>query len=114
MAPSNLSQQKALIRASYPDDGSHRHRHLRCVLLVRKVLLLLYISGLLAIGFSPMIRLIEKQRLLPIGDKRFPRWLAILVLYLFLIGTLVGVGMLAFPPLYEQGKARLSRPRRRC
>ena len=72
--------------------------------LVRKVLLLLYISGLLAIGFSPIIRLIEKQRLLPVGDKRFPRWLAILVLYLFIIGTLVGVGMLMFPPLYEQGK----------
>lgn len=72
--------------------------------LVRKVLLLLYISGLLAIGFSPIIRLIEKQRLLPVGDKRFPRWLAILMLYLFIIGTLVGVGMLMFPPLYEQGK----------
>lgn len=72
--------------------------------LVRKVLLLLYISGLLAIGFSPIIRLIERQRLLPVGDKRFPRWLAILVLYLFIIGTLVGVGMLMFPPLYEQGK----------
>jgi predicted PurR-regulated permease PerM len=73
--------------------------------LVRTVLLLLYVSGLLAIGFSPIIRLIEKQRLLPIGEKRFPRWLAILVLYLVIIGTLVGIGMLIFPPLYEQGRA---------
>ena len=72
---------------------------------VRKVLLLIYMSGLLAIGFSPIIRLIEKQRLLPVGEKRFPRWLAILVLYLFIIGTLVGIGMLVFPPLFEQGKA---------
>ena len=72
--------------------------------LVRTVLLLLYVSGLLAIGFSPMIRLIEKQRLLPVGEKRFPRWLAILVLYLFIIGTLVGIGMLIVPPLYEQGR----------
>ena len=71
---------------------------------VRKVLLLLYISGLFAIGFSPIIRLIEKQRLLPVGEKRFPRWLAILVLYLFIIGTLVGIGMLVFPPLYAQGR----------
>ena len=35
--------------------------------LVREVLLLLYVSGLLAIGFSPIVRLIERQRLLPIG-----------------------------------------------
>lgn len=73
--------------------------------MVRTVLLLLYVSGLLAIGFSPMIRLIERQRLLPVGEKRFPRWLAILVLYLFMIGTVVGIAMLVFPPLYEQGRA---------
>ena len=30
--------------------------------LVRDVLLLLYISGLLAIGFSPIVRLIERQQ----------------------------------------------------
>ena len=36
-------------------------------------------SGLLAVGFSPIIRLIERQRFLPIGTRRFPRWLAILV-----------------------------------
>lgn len=103
MASNPLSQQKSLIRYAIAMTA------LAVVLiyaafLVRKVLLLLYISGLLAIGFSPIIRLIEKQRLLPVGDKRFPRWLAILVLYLFIIGTLVGVGMLVFPPLYEQGK----------
>ena len=46
--------------------------------LVRDVLLLLYISGLLAIGFSPIVRLIERQQVLPIGTRRFPRWLAIL------------------------------------
>ena len=72
--------------------------------LVREVLLLLYISGLLAIGFSPIIRLIERQRLLPVGTRRFPRWLAILVLYVFIIGTAVGIGMMIFPPLYEQAQ----------
>jgi predicted PurR-regulated permease PerM len=104
VAPTNLSEQKSLIRYAIMMTAL-TVIVIFAAYLVRKVLLLLYISGLLAIGFSPMIRLIEKQRLLPIGDKRFPRWLAILVLYLFLIGTLVGVGMLAFPPLYEQGKA---------
>lgn len=72
--------------------------------LVREVLLLLYISGLLAIGFSPIVRLIERQRLLPVGTRRFPRWLAILVLYVAIIGTLVGIGMVIFPPLFEQAQ----------
>ena len=72
--------------------------------LVRAVLLLLYVSGLLAIGFSPIVRLIERQKLLPVIGKRFPRWLAILALYLVIIGALVGVGMLVFPPLVEQSQ----------
>lgn len=71
---------------------------------VREVLLLLYISGLFAIGFSPIVRLIERQRLLPVGSRRFPRWLAILVLYVVIVGTLVGIGMLIFPPLVEQAQ----------
>ena len=51
-----------------------------CAYLVRGVLLLVYCAMLLAIGFSPIVRLIERQTLLPIGSARFPRWLAILVL----------------------------------
>jgi predicted PurR-regulated permease PerM len=72
--------------------------------LVRDVLLLIYISGLLAIGFSPMVRLIERQKVLPIGTRRFPRWLAILVLYLMIIGALIGVGFLVVPPLVDQSR----------
>ncbi len=71
---------------------------------IRNVLLLLYISGLFAVGFSPIVRLIERQRLLPVGTRRFPRWLAILVLYVFIIGAFVGVGALIFPPLVEQAQ----------
>jgi predicted PurR-regulated permease PerM len=100
----NLSQQKALIRYAIAMTAL-AVVILFAAYLVRTVLLLLYVSGLLAIGFSPMIRLIEKQRLLPIGEKRFPRWLASLVLYLFMIGTVIGIAMLVFPPLYEQGRA---------
>src|SRR6187549_175152 len=72
--------------------------------LVRDVLLLVYVSGLLAIGFSPIVRLIERQTLLPIGTRRAPRWLAILVLYLFILGTLAGVGFAVFPPLVRQAQ----------
>src|SRR5687767_13140751 len=72
--------------------------------LVRDVLLLLYISGLLAIGFSPIVRLIERQTVLPIGTRRFPRWLAILILYLAILGTLGLIGALVFPPLIRQSQ----------
>jgi predicted PurR-regulated permease PerM len=71
---------------------------------VRDVLLLLYVAGLLAVGFSPIVRLIERQRLLPVGTRRFPRWLAILVLYVFILSALVSVGMLIFPPVIDQGQ----------
>ena len=40
---------------------------------VRTILLLLYISGLFAIGFSPIVRLIEKQKLLPVSTRRGSR-----------------------------------------
>ena len=72
--------------------------------LVRDVLLLIYISGLLAIGFSPTVRLIERQTLFPVAAKRYPRWLAILVLYVAILGTLVGIGFLIVPPLAKQAR----------
>lgn len=72
--------------------------------LVRAELLLIYISGLLAMGFSPMVRMIERQKLLPIGTRRFPRWLAILVLYVVILGTLVGIGVMVIRPLAEQSR----------
>lgn len=71
---------------------------------VLDVVRLLYISVLLAVGFSPIVRLIERQRLLPVGTRRFPRWLAILVLYIFIIGTLVAIGIAIFPPLGQQAQ----------
>ncbi len=72
--------------------------------LVRDVLLLIYISGVLAIGFSPIVRLIQRQKILPIGSRRFPRWLAILVLYLVILGGLTGIGFMIFPPLVDQAR----------
>jgi predicted PurR-regulated permease PerM len=76
-----------------------------CAFLARRALLLIYVSGLLAVGFSPIVRLIERQTLLPIGSKRFPRWLAILVLYVAILGTVFLVGFLVFPPLVHQAQS---------
>ena len=75
-----------------------------CAYLVRDVLLLVYVSGLFAIGFSPVVRLIERQKALPIGTRRLPRWLAILVLYLFIIGILTGIGFMIAPPINHQAQ----------
>ena len=76
-----------------------------CAYIVRRALLLIYVSWVLAIGFSPIVRMIERQKLLPIGSARFPRWLAILILYLAILGT-VGLALfLVVPPLVEQGQA---------
>jgi predicted PurR-regulated permease PerM len=72
--------------------------------LVREVLLLLYVSGLFAIGFSPIVRLIERQKVLPIGSRRFPRWLAILLLYVAMLGTLALAGALVWPALVDQAR----------
>lgn len=72
--------------------------------LIRNVLLLLYVSGIFALGFSPIVRWIERQRVLPIGT-RLPRWLAILVLYLFIISGIAGIFAAILPPLVEQARA---------
>ena len=76
---------------------------LYAIYLIRDVLLLLYVSGIFAIGFSPIVRWIERQRVLSIG-RRVPRWLAILILYLVILGAIAGVCALIFPPLISQAR----------
>ena len=74
-----------------------------CAYIVRNVLMIVYISMVLAIGFSPIVRIIERQRL---GfAKRLPRWLAILILYVAILGTVALVMVLLFPPMVEQARA---------
>ena len=67
----------------------------------REAVMLIYISALIAMGFSPLVRVIErptKQR----GRRRVPRVLAILAIYLTILGVLVLLGFLVVPPLVEQ------------
>ena len=71
---------------------------------VREVLLLLYVSALLAIGFSPIVRGIERQKVIPIGTRRLPRWLAILILYLIFIGVVVSIFLTIVPPMVRQAR----------
>ena len=74
-----------------------------CAFVVRHVLMIIYVSVVLAIGFSPIVRIIERQRL---GvAKRLPRWLAILILYVAILGTVALVIVLVFPPMVRQAQA---------
>lgn len=70
--------------------------------LVRGTLLLIYVAALVAIGFSPVVEAIERRR--NTRRRRLPRWAAILIVYIALIGSLVGVGMMVFPPLVMQAR----------
>jgi predicted PurR-regulated permease PerM len=70
--------------------------------LARAALLLIYVSALLAIGFTPVVRLIERLRMMPFGIRRVPRWLAILSLYLAFVALLLGLLLLVIPPVVQQ------------
>jgi predicted PurR-regulated permease PerM len=66
--------------------------------LLKDVLLLLYVAGLLAIGISPFVRWIERRS----EGRRLPRWIAILFIYLGLLGLAAITLMLVVPPLVTQ------------
>jgi predicted PurR-regulated permease PerM len=68
---------------------------------VRGALLLIYVAAVVAIGLSPLVTAIERRED-ALTRHRVPRWLAILTIYLLIIGALVGVGMLVVPPLAAQ------------
>lgn len=72
--------------------------------LVRDALLLVYVSTLVAIGLSPVATAIQRRRDAR-GANRIPRWAAILIIYLGIIGAIVGIGLLVVPPLIEQARA---------
>jgi predicted PurR-regulated permease PerM len=72
--------------------------------IARDALIIVYVSVLFAMGFSPIVRMIERPRFLAI-TQRLPRWLAILILYVAILGTIALVLFLIFPPLVQQGQA---------
>ena len=68
--------------------------------LARDAILITYISVLLAIGLGPLVHRIELA--VPAGAQRLPRWFAILIIYLTVVGVLIVVGLLIVPPMIEQ------------
>ena len=74
----------------------------------RDALLLVYVSALIAMGLSPLVKLIERPNRQ--GTKRrVPRWLAILAIYAVLVALVVFVGLLVIPPLVSQAGALWAR-----
>src|SRR3954447_4705053 len=73
---------------------------LAALFAAREAVMLIYISALIAMGFSPLVRGIERSR--KNRRRRVPRVLAILAIYLTMIGAIVLVGFLVVPRLVEQ------------
>jgi predicted PurR-regulated permease PerM len=74
----------------------------------RDALLLVYVSALIAMGLSPLVKLIERPSRHG-GRRRVPRWLAILAIYAVIVALFVFVGLLVVPPLVAQGASLWAR-----
>jgi predicted PurR-regulated permease PerM len=72
--------------------------------IARGALLILYVSVLFAIGFSPLVNAIEHRREGRRLTRRVPRWLAILLIYAVIVGALTLVGLMVIPPLVTQAQ----------
>ena len=69
----------------------------------REALMLVYVSALIAMGFAPLVQMIEQPR--PDVRRRIPRWLAILAIYLAIIGVLALLSLMVIPPLVAQAES---------
>jgi predicted PurR-regulated permease PerM len=68
---------------------------------VRGALLLIYISALIAIGLSPLVNELERNRFL---RQRVPRWAAILVIYVCVIAVIVAIASMVIPAVVMQAR----------
>ena len=75
--------------------------------VARDALLVIYICGLLATGLGPLVHRIEHAA--APGTARLPRWLAILLIYITIIGVLTLIGLAVVPPLIDQARDLWSR-----
>lgn len=72
--------------------------------LVRTPLLLIYVSALFATGLAPLVRIIERQRVVAISRRRLPRAAAILVIYATVLGSVAGIAAAVVPPMVRQSQ----------
>ena len=67
----------------------------------RSALMLIYVSAIIAMGFSPIVGFIERPRQKG-GRYRIPHTFAILVLYLGILAAVTVVALTIVPPLIDQ------------
>src|SRR5262249_46702154 len=75
--------------------------------VAREALMLVYVSALIAMGFAPIVSVIEQPG--PTVRRRLPRWLAILAIYLAIVAVLALVGLMVIPPLVSQAESLWAR-----
>jgi predicted PurR-regulated permease PerM len=73
----------------------------------REALMLVYVSALIAMGFSPLVRIIERPH--ANARRQVPRWFAILLIYIAIVGVVVLVGLMVIPPLVAQAESLWTR-----
>ncbi|HUE86875.1 MAG TPA: AI-2E family transporter [Vicinamibacterales bacterium] len=69
--------------------------------LIGSTLITIYISALFAMGISPLVQILERPRVSRLSS-RLPRWLAILLIYVAIIGAIIAIGAAVIPPLVQQ------------
>ncbi len=74
----------------------------------REALMLIYVSAIIAMGFSPLVRMIERPQNSR-SERRVRRTLAILMIYLTIVALVVLMFLLVVPPLIEQAGELWSR-----
>src|SRR5437762_6218774 len=67
----------------------------------RAAVMLIYISALIAMGFSPLVNLIQRPNH---GRIRLSRTFAILAIYLTIIGVFVQIALAVVPPAVAQAR----------
>jgi predicted PurR-regulated permease PerM len=72
--------------------------------VTRSALLMIYVSALLAMGMSPFVRLVERHRFFARERRPLPRWLAILLVYVAVLGIVAAVLIGILPTFVEQAR----------
>ena len=70
--------------------------------VARDALMLVYISALIAMGFSPLVKGIARPT--RTGRRRVPRVLAIFAIYLVIVTLVIILGLMVVPPLVSQAR----------
>lgn len=72
--------------------------------LIRGPILVIYVSVLFATGLAPLVKIIERKRLLPIGPRRLPRPAAILIIYATVLGSVAAFVAAVLPQIVTQSQ----------